>query len=386
MLPLLVPPALLVLAPCQTRAPQQEPEEPVQVAVLESGLRVPCRPGVAAGDRVVATPYGRYEATLDPVERVEDASREALLLRRVRETDESAWLQRASERGLVAEIVRYAREQVTAEPSGDHDALLDELGAWGARLDPVPLKVAPEDRVAWLWQRLHRADVVDGALLTGKLAAEVPGAGAPFKRRISLVDLRKGLRSDNPALRRGAARLARRQFELDMKGNLAESSLADPFGTVRAESAASLAQLDRDQALGRWIVALWRAKELEQREHAAEHLGSYGNEQTVEALVLTLAAAQNQSSGHRGESAFLFAGRQVSIVQDFDVQVAQAAVIADPVVGVVTEGSVLQVRVMSTGTIQVVQQALHRLTGASPGPKPEDWVRWYEAEQEQESP
>jgi hypothetical protein len=57
------------------------------------------------------------------------------------------------------------------------------------------------------------------------------------------------------------------------------------------------------------------------------------------------AAAGGADGG--GDDAFIFVGSQTSIVGDFDVSVAQGAVIADPIVTPVTSGALLRVRNVS---------------------------------------
>ncbi|TAH38198.1 MAG: hypothetical protein EYC70_06140 [Planctomycetota bacterium] len=346
------------------------------VAVLRSGKHVECGPEVKPGATAFVTPFGRYSDAVDPVAEVRDAGREAAMLREVRAADPAAWLARASERGLVSEIAQAASAALATPEPEDEAPLLAELECWGGAFDPVPAKVDMEKRVDWMWTELGKADAVRAALLTGRLLVEVRGSGGLAHQRVGLVDLRRGLRSGQPGLRRAAAAVAARQGERDMVLPLVEASLADASPACRSASAQAVAGVDLNQALGRWTVALWRGKGEAERVHAAEHLGSFGNAGTIPGLIYALAASDARPAG-----GYIYIGRQISIVGDVDVEVAQAAAIADPVVSVIQEGTMLEVRVISTTITRTVMHSLRRLSGANPGPKEEDWLRWYAEQQ-----
>ncbi|MBO46570.1 MAG: hypothetical protein CMJ96_06695 [Planctomycetes bacterium] len=51
--------------------------------------------------------------------------------------------------------------------------------------------------------------------------------------------------------------------------------------------------------------------------------------------------------------------------------------IAYPVTHILTEGAVLEVRVISTRVSQAAMRGLRRLTGENPGSSEEDWLRWW---------
>jgi hypothetical protein len=82
------------------------------------------------------------------------------------------------------------------------------------------------------------------------------------------------------------------------------------------------------------------------------------------------------AAGHRGAGSYAFFGRQITVVSDFDVEVALAAAIADPNVTTLTEGTVLYVRVIGTVVAGAMRGALQELTGADPGPSAQDWRAW----------
>ena len=107
---------------------------------------------------------------------------------------------------------------------------------------------------------------------------------------------------------------------------------------------------------------------------AAEALGQVGLAAGVEPLMGALAAAARRGTG---------AGRQVSYVQDFDVEVALAAAVADPQINTLIEGAVLDVGVISVSEVsfathsRVIRTSLERLTGERPGRTARAWEEWW---------
>jgi len=114
------------------------------------------------------------------------------------------------------------------------------------------------------------------------------------------------------------------------------------------------------------------------RVHAIKALGALGDAHAVGPLV-----ARYQVAGGSGQSVYISQVNQISYVQDFDVEVAQTAFIADPVIGVIQDGLTLNFRVLATnGYIDVYEkpalsQALSHLTGKDFGNDPKAWMRWY---------
>ena len=79
----------------------------------------------------------------------------------------------------------------------------------------------------------------------------------------------------------------------------------------------------------------------------------------------------------------IFVGKQVAYVQDFDVEVAQFASVADPQINTLIEGAVLDVRVIGAYETSTsiesrhVRSSLGELTGASPGSSNRAWMEWW---------
>lgn len=343
------------------------------VAILDSGTRIECSGKVQVGQRHIETPFGRYDASLDPVASLADSEEDLRLLAPLKALDYAAWLQNISDRGLLSVLLA---EEVQEEHQALHQSLIE---GWGRRLDTLPSRMDRDDRVEALWKRLLKADDHDQLLLTGALLREISSGSQAVKRRIGLSALGKGLKSKDPETRRAAARIAAHQTETGLTHRLMKMSLEEPLEPVRLAMSDASYALDPEHSLGRWTVALWRNGPEGERIHAAEHLGSYGADEpgVVKALIIALGA----ESTAMAPRSYVFFGKQIAAVTDFDVEVANSAFIADPIVTTLTEGVALEVRVVSVHLGRAIRNSLTRLTGADPGPKRTDWARWYEEQQ-----
>src|SRR5262249_23758663 len=92
-----------------------------------------------------------------------------------------------------------------------------------------------------------------------------------------------------------------------------------------------------------------------------ERLGVASEDAAAPAAVNAAAPADGgggAGAGQRGDDAFLFVGTQTAIVSDFNVQIAQAAAIADPIVTPVASGTLLRVRVLGVRIAPVERDAV----------------------------
>jgi len=339
-----------------------------QVAVLDSGTRVECVRTPQLGARRVETAHGSYDASRDPVAEVVDGAADRQALAPLRDLDYTAWVRRMAERGQLNALL-------VEKPQGEsRNAWLQALMELGRNLDPLDPDTASDERVDALWKRLEKSEGGRSALLAGRLEVEISdGSTASPDRRIGLVDLRHALRDRDPDRRWIGARLALRQHEESMTHALLEASLEDDNPAARAAAAASLHGMKPEASLGWWTLGLWHERSNEARVRAIENLAEHGhgNAYVVKALVMTLSAA-----GYNAPGSYAFFGRQITVVMDFNVEVALAAAIADPQVATLTEGSVLAVRVFGVTVTNAVRGALQKLTGADAGPSAQDWRAW----------
>jgi len=113
------------------------------------------------------------------------------------------------------------------------------------------------------------------------------------------------------------------------------------------------------------------------RVRAAQALGLLGDAAALQALITSWEG--RSGSGPRSHFAQT---AQSSYIADFDVEVASTSFIADPIVGVIQSGVVLDMRVL--GTVQTIatpellayRGALVRLLGTDLGPTVAPWSVW----------
>ncbi|MEW6741142.1 MAG: HEAT repeat domain-containing protein [Planctomycetota bacterium] len=124
------------------------------------------------------------------------------------------------------------------------------------------------------------------------------------------------------------------------------------------------------------------------RTAAMDALETLGDQRAVGALIANLGPLPAASLTPSGGGAYaprnhIFVGRQKALVTDYDVEIASNAVIADPQVSVVQEGTLLDVRVLGVSTRRSLPERLHtvrvlrRLTDQDFGTSHEQWKRWW---------
>ncbi|MBI3819701.1 MAG: HEAT repeat domain-containing protein [Planctomycetes bacterium] len=158
---------------------------------------------------------------------------------------------------------------------------------------------------------------------------------------------------------------------------------ADPG--VRQAAAKSIAVRNDSKSAGRISAGLKEQSPIF-RMHTAEALGEMGRIESVPELIKHWnALVQAGSSGAYAPRAYFFSGTVQSYVAGYDVEVAQAAAIAHPIVSTLQSGVVLDVRVIGAHSDQglaiekgVVHDALVKIAKADFGNQPKAWADWYQ--------
>lgn len=241
----------------------------------------------------------------------------------------------------------------------------------------------------------RRAEAAKGFLPPEKRAEELlkkAGEGSEAAKKFALDALRgldadalrrpllRALRRGDPAAREVAARALAKVGDDDVLRPLITASVLDREHSVRTAAVASLKEIGDADVVKPIAKAMW-SESPEVRMNAAEALGSIGGVQSVEYVLRRV-----MSSGGPGGRNNIFVGRQISYISDFDVEIAQAAQIGDPIVGTLREGVLLDVRVTSvreewTETERrVYYTSLARATGRDFGQDPVAWKKWFDDE------
>ncbi len=165
---------------------------------------------------------------------------------------------------------------------------------------------------------------------------------------------------------------------------LYQRAIFDTDEEVRLAAVGAIKSTDAEGKIGPFVQALGSAF-TPVRVNAATALGTLGDLGAVGPLI-----SRYQVVGGSGQSVYISQVNQISYVQDFDVEVAQTAFIADPVIGVIQDGLTLNFRALShTGTYDVYEGAayagaLRSLTDKDFGNDPKAWAEWYRNEKREE--
>jgi hypothetical protein len=199
--------------------------------------------------------------------------------------------------------------------------------------------------------------------------------------------LREQLTSHSIRIRTLAARALRRLAPGQELRELIARAVLDGSDDVRLEAAWALRDA-REEAVVIPVIRALGSSNGAVRENAIAALGDMGYPAALDPLMARLAALsapQGGGGGWRPPAANIFVGRQFAYVQDYDVEVAQFASIADPQVNTLIEGSVLDARVVGVYTTSVaiesrrIRNSLAKLTGANPGSSNRSWLEWWGA-------
>ena len=381
--------ALVVLT--QDTGPQ------IAIAVTRDGARVEAvSPQV--GDLTLETPLGRLLTARDPVVEVVDGAAQLEAMRGLRADgtlDDVALLRDLSTAGQLSAMLALAEELHARDPG----MLLpyEVLESWAARVDPVPRSVDRNDRVAWLWMRVKKADWPEAVVAGWRLLEEVSaGSNVSNDRILLLSDLRDGLDDRRPWVRRAAARVAGRQQEVGMRERILPLSLEDPNPASRDGAAWGAREIHPWGARQYWARNVLRNVG-GLRESAALNLGRYGGDEGARVLIHVLAAWDK-----RPPARFDFAGRRIWVVQEAERDAHRLASpsMADPRQDPhfpATPHSDLEREYIDLGTyVKVTRygeslrvallEALDLYAGQNTGRDAEAWLRWYLEERPADTP
>jgi len=231
----------------------------------------------------------------------------------------------------------------------------------------------------------QRAEEIAEALMDDD--KEVRWAAADMLRELpdaALVrPLKRVLLAPDPAIRELAVKELARIGDRTALPWLIRSSMYDANEDVRAAALRALKLFDDADVFYPYARALF-SKSHGARVMAAQALGALGDMRGVGVILHRISIGIGESPRVN-----IMVGSQLSYIQDFDVEIAQAAAIGDPIVNTIREGVILDFKVLGGhGEALVLEReayadALRDLTGRDFG---QDWAAWARYADEQDFP
>lgn len=201
--------------------------------------------------------------------------------------------------------------------------------------------------------------------------------------------LTEKLHASRPESRRGAALVLGGVKSNKALSELIRSSLLDENRDVRAAARDGVLASHHDDLANPYLKAV-ETGDPRMRERAYPMLEALRDPRAVPVLIDVLKpkpapapdAAAGGSSGFNPPHNHIFIGEQRAYVRDFDVQIAQGAVIAKPIVGILQSGAALDVAVGGVVVVSYTERMevvslLRRLSGENLGSDPVAWESWW---------
>ncbi len=276
-------------------------------------------------------------------------------------------------------FARHGDHWLTHSESMEAKGLVLHSGTWILREEAAILNLPKEQR------ELRRQGQAKVRKLLDMYAKGTERARKFAKASLDTIDnehklepLAFALRSRSEAVRKLAAEELGKLDNRRSLRPLLHRAVFDPSEEVR------FASIDAAKAIGDAnliapLVGALGSEDGAVRMNAARSLARAGDPRGVRYLVYRFEAR----GGGAGRAYSMFAN-QLTFIQDFDVEVAQTAFIADPVPGIIQDGVVLDVQVVATQQTshfierEIVHGALQHLTGATDVANKEGaWAAWY---------
>lgn len=298
-------------------APQAAPSASVdtlQIAMTRSGVRLEVATKPAPGSLEVKTAFGVFHSPLDPVAIVLDSPRRARWRTELEANPRLSLMptiEALDADGRIAELIdmvptleaRLLQDELTIEAEHRRDELIaasNAIAGWGEVLDPLPGDLTREERLLELWKRTLAAEGASALLSGARLLHEVtPGGAGIGDHQLNISQLREGMRSRNPYLRRIAAQISGKQLIFDASQNawILIASIEDEHLIARAGAADGIVRVWPTQAREYWTDILLRWED-DFRGRAGWHLVDY-LPNSAAAPVVGLVAASDKRVGRR---------------------------------------------------------------------------------------
>jgi hypothetical protein len=209
-----------------------------------------------------------------------------------------------------------------------------------------------------------------------RTAAEAALRGLPVQDRVKLLVDALEAKGTPAAVRAAACDLLGECRDLGAIRALTRASVTDTDLEVRAAALSALKAVQyRDTPL--YLGSALRSKKRDVRKRAIEHLGTFkGDEQAARTLADYFVVGYGG-----GPRVNFYSLNQIAYIRDFDVEVAQAATIGDPITGRIEEGVVQDHKVIGGQEIvpaeaYALADSFKKVTGEDLGLDKKKYIAW----------
>jgi hypothetical protein len=273
---------------------------------------------------------------------------------------------------------RTAEGWLSREEAMRAKGLVRHDGAWLLPEEVAILKLPKTEKEKRLSEQARVRDLLSKMAAGGaKVERIATGAFAGIEDRYKVDPLAFALRYPAENVRLFAARELGRIGDRRALRPLVHRTLVDPSEPVRIAALEAAKSFRDPNLLAPYVRAMW-SENAAVRVNAVEAVARIEEPLGIEYLVYRL-----QAHGGGINRSHIYCANQLSFIQDFDVEVAQTAFIADPMVGILQEGQILDVRVLATERDaailerRVIRQSLVRLAGQDLGEDATAWAKWW---------
>ncbi|MFH0944228.1 MAG: HEAT repeat domain-containing protein [Planctomycetota bacterium] len=267
--------------------------------------------------------------------------------------------------------------------------LADQALGIASRRDERPAVELPDTLLALPPGGFAEMDLPEAELawkLLGHAAGESPSRALIASQRLQRMSERslltdtllRGMNDPRIAFRRASVKLLGASHPEETIERVIDCMLFDRDETVRREACRAVKAYRNEGVVYPLVRALSQDRP-DLRLAAMDAIGMLEERRAVGALIRHMRRADGSGKTRN----HIAVTTQTSIVSDFDVEIAQASVIADPIVDVVKSGTVLDVgvagvyeRAIPRGEIVRVGALLETLTGETFGTDVQAWERW----------
>jgi len=286
----------------------------------------------------------------------------------------------AARRGLGYEKVagRWLRGPALKKVRG----LVHLEGRWVLREEAIAH--GARRREAILADEKRREAVARATHLVRSLGSANAGSREGARKALQALDAKTTFRplvaalncSGPAAMRRGAVEVLASYRPCESLRPLVRASITDPDPSVRQAALTAVRGMNVPGKLAPYVTALGSLRP-QIRQNAIEAIGRLGDIRGVRVLI-----RHWEQWGGGTPRSFVYLGTHTSFIQDFDVEVAATAFIADPTIGTLQDGTVLDARVIGTDrrltTVErgFLRRALVELAGVDLGEDVKAWGSW----------